>query len=312
MTNYKYKFSISTATHNGAATLPNVYQCLKEQTYKDFEWVIVDDGSTDNTEEVCKAFMAENVFPIKYQRLTKNGGKHVAVRTAIKIVEGQYLLGLDDDDTYFPNALEVFKKHWDALESRDDYDSFFEVRARVTTDGKTLYGKALPADVFDSNYNDMNYRYHYGPTEMIGCRKVEVQRTIAAVPDHFLFEEYCTNFSEGIRWSRAARKYKTRFVSDIVRYYHRGEQGRLSSSNRGGQSISRRYNSLVGEIYAQNEQRDLMLKYSKKRYLRNIFALSYHSVLLKRNAVRYIHSTMDKMLIILMYPCAYVLSVVRK
>ena len=49
---YKYKFTIFTPTYNREYTLPRLYSDLKKQTYKDFEWLIVDDGSTDNTEAV--------------------------------------------------------------------------------------------------------------------------------------------------------------------------------------------------------------------------------------------------------------------
>ncbi len=315
MNDYKYKFSVFTATLNGGSLLTNVYDCLKEQTFRDFEWVIVDDGSIDNTEAVCKKFIAENLFPIKYQKHEKNKGKHVAWRTAMTMMEGQYEIGADDDDTFPPNTLEIFKKHWDILEERADYDSFWEIRARVSTDkGKTIYGKPLPADVFDSNYNELNYKLHYGSAEMQGCRKVEVLRNEAAVPEHFIFDEYCTNFSEGIRWSRAARRYKTRFISDIVRYYNRDLSGRLTSTSNkgGGRSLSKTYNSLIGEIYAINEQRDLMLRYSPKRYLRNLLNLAYHSTLLRRSVFKYVESIVDKTLLCLTYPIAYAISIVRK
>lgn len=54
---------------------------------------------------------------------------------------------------------------------------------------------------------------------MDGCRKVEVLRNEVSVPDNFMFEDKCSNFPEGVRWTRAARKYKTRFVPNIVRTY---------------------------------------------------------------------------------------------
>ena len=100
----------------------------------------------------------------------------------------------------------------------------------------------------------------------------------AAVPNHFIFEDKCSNFGEGIRWSRAARKYKTRFISDVVRIYHRDVIGSLTASNKKQRSMKHTYNLFVYELYGIKERRDLMLKYDLKSYISTLLALSYHSL----------------------------------
>ena len=60
------KFTIFTPTYNRRELLKKLYGSLKNQVYKDFEWVIVDDGSTDGTEEAVKEFLSENILDIKY------------------------------------------------------------------------------------------------------------------------------------------------------------------------------------------------------------------------------------------------------
>ena len=69
--------TIFTPAYNRANLLPRLYDSLCRQTVKDFEWLIVDDGSTDNTEEVCKSFTGEG-FPVRYYR-KENGGKQRAI-----------------------------------------------------------------------------------------------------------------------------------------------------------------------------------------------------------------------------------------
>jgi len=61
-----YRFTVFTPTYNRAHTLPRVYESLKHQTFRDFEWLIVDDGSTDNTKELVEVWQKENLFPIRY------------------------------------------------------------------------------------------------------------------------------------------------------------------------------------------------------------------------------------------------------
>ena len=84
---YKYKFTIFTPTYNRAYILENLYNDLKKQTFKDFEWLIVDDGSTDNTKELIDRFINDNKIDIKYI-YKENGGKHTAINTGAKNAQG--------------------------------------------------------------------------------------------------------------------------------------------------------------------------------------------------------------------------------
>ena len=62
----EYRFSVFTSTYNRASLLKNVYNDLLNQTFKDFEWVVVNDGSSDETDSVIKGFIAERKIPILY------------------------------------------------------------------------------------------------------------------------------------------------------------------------------------------------------------------------------------------------------
>src|SRR6478735_4905926 len=63
---YQYRFTVFTPTYNRASLLPRVYESLKRQSYRDFEWLIVDDGSTDATRELVESWLAGSPFPIRY------------------------------------------------------------------------------------------------------------------------------------------------------------------------------------------------------------------------------------------------------
>lgn len=132
--------------------------------------------------------------------------------------------------------LEVFDSYWKQLEASSDYDNFWEVRTRARYENVKLVGQELPRPFFDSDYNDVNFKLKKG-CEMIGCRKVEVLRNEAAVPGRFLFEDKCSNFPEGVRWTRAARKYKTRFVPDITSTYTIGHDSLCVTPVGGGKKF---------------------------------------------------------------------------
>lgn len=103
--------SVITPTYNRAYILSKCYESLLKQTSKDFEWVVVDDGSTDSTEELVKSFVEENKIKIKYIK-QENGGKHIAHNTAVLHSDGELAVCLDSDDVLTEDAIEVALDYW--------------------------------------------------------------------------------------------------------------------------------------------------------------------------------------------------------
>lgn len=98
------KLTIFTPTYNRADKLNKVYNSLVKQDCIDFEWLIIDDGSSDNTEEVVNSFISEAPFIIRYFKKT-NGGKHTAHNMALELASGKYFMCLDSDDYLADNIL---------------------------------------------------------------------------------------------------------------------------------------------------------------------------------------------------------------
>lgn len=98
--------SILTATYNRGYCLHNLYRSLLEQTKYSFEWLIVDDGSTDETENLVRTWMKEQTpFPVRYIK-KENGGKHTALNVGIRQAFGRYVFIVDSDDTLTADAVE--------------------------------------------------------------------------------------------------------------------------------------------------------------------------------------------------------------
>lgn len=108
--------SVFTATFNRKNTLKRVYESLKNQTYSNFEWIIVDDGSADGTGEMVEAWKKENLFPIVYT-WKPNEGKHFTYNIAANLAKGKLFTSIDSDDELFPFSLERFKFYWENLNS---------------------------------------------------------------------------------------------------------------------------------------------------------------------------------------------------
>lgn len=135
-------FTVFTPTYNRAYILGKAYQSLVNQTFKDFRWVIVDDGSQDNTEELVNVWKQEAEIDILYIK-QENKGRFSAYNTAMPYFEGELVTFLDSDDRMKPEALEEFKKAW---EERDK--NFVPVPIGIIyymekQDGK-IHGNELP------------------------------------------------------------------------------------------------------------------------------------------------------------------------
>ena len=198
--------TILTPTYNRAILLDRLYQSLCQQTYQDFEWIVVNDGSKDNTDEVVQSFIAEkkiNIFYIKQE----NGGKHRVINRGVKEAKGELLFIADSDDMLPVNALENVSRTYEDI--KDDNAFAGVCGLDGTFEGKVI-GSGLPKDIIDST--SIAVRFKLGIT---GDMK-EVFRT--EVLKEFPFPEikgecFCP---EVLVWNRIATKYKLRFFNQII------------------------------------------------------------------------------------------------
>lgn len=108
--------TVITPTYNRADMLYNCYTSLKKQTNTRFQWMIVDDGSTDNTKEVVKKIFNENYLDIKYIR-KENGGKHTALNKGVEKVKTPLTVILDSDDIFTDTAIETIELYYNKYNS---------------------------------------------------------------------------------------------------------------------------------------------------------------------------------------------------
>jgi glycosyltransferase involved in cell wall biosynthesis len=99
-------FTVFTPTYNRALLLERLFQSLSRQTVRNFEWLIIDDGSTDNTESVVSDLVSKADFPVRYMKQT-NQGKHIAINTATENAHYDWILTIDSDDFLSETCLEI-------------------------------------------------------------------------------------------------------------------------------------------------------------------------------------------------------------
>lgn len=205
------RFTVFTPTYNRAQTLPRVHESLKRQTFNDFEWLVVDDGSTDNTRELIEGWQRERLFLIRYF-WQENAHKKSAFNRGVREARGELFVTLDSDDEAVPEALEILNRHWLAI-PESVRSGFTAVTGLCRDANGRIVGTRFPEDVFDSNSLEICYRYRV-TGEKWGFQRTDVLR------DFPFPEEVRGHLPEGVIWSAIAARYKTRFINEVLRIYH--------------------------------------------------------------------------------------------
>ena len=133
--------SVVTPTYNRANTLPRLYKSLAAQTNLNFEWVVVDDGSYDDTRELIAKLKNEAPFPVHYF-YKENGGAHTARNLGAQKAKGYLILNMDSDDTMPPDVVEFGLKTWGKLEDSENYAM---INGRSVYENGELVGKKFPS-----------------------------------------------------------------------------------------------------------------------------------------------------------------------
>ena len=205
-------FTVFTPTYNRARTLERVYASLRAQTFRDFEWLVVDDGSEDETPVLVSEWESVADFPIRYL-CQSNLGKAAASNRAVEEARGRLFLTLDSDDACVPHALERLKYHWDSIPD-EERTGFSGVTAVCVDQNGKLVGDEFPSSPLDSDSLEIRLRYKVRG-EKWGFQRTDVLRRFP-LP---MSDRGPMYIPEGLVWRRIARQYKTRFVNERLRIY---------------------------------------------------------------------------------------------
>jgi glycosyltransferase involved in cell wall biosynthesis len=114
---FKYKFTIFTPCYNSEKTLHRVFNSLMSQTidHSLFEWIVINDASTDNTHELIQEYIKKADFDINYIKLEKNQMLIKNYKLAIEKAQGELFIAIGHDDAFLEDTLEVFLNTWESF-----------------------------------------------------------------------------------------------------------------------------------------------------------------------------------------------------
>lgn len=289
MNNKNIILTVFTPAYNRAYSLPRTYESMRNQTCKDFIWLIVDDGSTDNTKGLVDNWMKEdNGFEIQYI-YKENGGMHTAHNIAYANIKTEINTCIDSDDAMPNDAVEKILNHWDKVKDKG-YAGIIALDADINT--KKVIGKGFPKGLTETTV------FGYYAKGGAGDKKL-IYRTdiINQYPEYPVFEgeKY---FSLAYKYRLIDQTYKMSVLDEIVCLVEYQSDG--STNN----MIRQYYRNPKGFA----EWRKIRMQYpdSKKR----VFIDCVHYVAESRIAgnKHYIKESPEKLLTILAVPAGFILE----
>jgi glycosyltransferase involved in cell wall biosynthesis len=285
-------FTVFTGTYNSQDVIDRVFKSVLQQEYKDFEWIIIDDNSSDDTPELVSAFIEQHPkLDIRLIQHQANTGVATSRKEALQLATGRYFVTWDHDDEQSPEQLSVFQKLWQQYDTETVGNIFAKMQDQQ---GNTL-GPLFPENPYLSDYIQLHNRYLRGNKskgrviEHHVCVKTAVYLEVL---DYYEKRPELTdgrNPNGGDIWSMLAYLgYQTICTNNTVRKYYIDELGRVSMTSHmkrkdGAKRIL--YNKLLWVNYFDTRLpiTELPMK------LRNIFAAAMYAYLSKTRFSSLLH-----------------------
>lgn len=140
--------TILTPTYNRVHTLQRLYESLEEQSDKSFQWLVVDDGSTDETKELINTLSVKSSFKVEYV-FKENGGKHTAINLGVEEIDTPLVFIVDSDDYLIEDAIEVILNKWSIYRDDPSIGSFWYL---ISDPKGKIIGEEFPENEFVSTY----------------------------------------------------------------------------------------------------------------------------------------------------------------
>lgn len=147
--------TILTPTYNRVHTLPRAFESLQNQTFKDFEWLVIDDGSTDKTKELVEEFQKVSDFQIRYYH-QENQHKFLTFFRGIDLAEGKYFSPLDSDDALPKDSMEILVNTWESINANQN---IVFVSTLCEDQFGNIVGDHFPESPLICTIFDMRYKY---------------------------------------------------------------------------------------------------------------------------------------------------------
>lgn len=226
ISDFEYRFTVFTPVYNRANTLHRVFDSLNKQTFKDFELIIINDGSTDNSHEEISKHLKNVTFKATYINNKANKHKMACLIQGISMARGEFFLPFDSDDECTEDALQVFHERYNDI-PENLKDSISSVTCLCKNQFGKLVGEKFNTDPFySSTFNNILINRY--KLEKWGFTKTEILKGVKIDP--YLYSR--GYIPEGVIWTLLSKLgYKTMYINEVLRVYYLDTGNSITGQN---------------------------------------------------------------------------------
>jgi glycosyltransferase involved in cell wall biosynthesis len=299
-------FTVFTPTYNRQEYLQLVYESLnKQKLFHLFEWLIIDDGSTDNTSQFIKKIKKKSNFNINYFYQT-NQGKHIAHNHAISKANGELVIFLDSDDQLLPNSISYLHRIW-KKKNKKQKKEIAGFLGHCVDHNKKIIGSKW------KHKSENEYLHFLIFYDLIVGEKIPIYRL--DILKNFLFPKLINDkikfIPEGFVWLEISKYYKIQMLDLPIRIYNINTPGSLMSATK------TYYSNPKGKKLLFDKLGEFLDIYKFKRFkysLKIIIIISLLNIINKEKLFKFKkrYSTTLKFLFIITLPISFLKSLIEK
>jgi len=292
----EYRFTIFTPCYNSEKFIHRVIESLEAQTYNDFEWLVINDASEDDTLNILQKYADVASFPVRIINNPKNKMLYYNYNLAFEQAKGELMVFAGHDDRFHAESLDTFNSIWEQSSNESTAAIWCECQDQFGN----LVGVPFPEQITISDYFEMFPKYIY-KQERFACTRTDILRS-------FKFDLDGERTGEFFLWANIGLKFKTIYINKILRTYYIEDNNPDALTKRSREDIAIKvYISYLDwiNLYLERIKRNIVLK------LRFHFALAFYGILSDQKpieVIRSIHKTKSRIIVCLLYPLAYLRS----
>lgn len=213
-------FTVFTSTYNRKHTIDRVWDSLINQTNKNFEWIVIENGSEDNIKPLLEDYKSKADFEVRivYQ---DNQGRFMAFNKAVDMARGELFVPADSDDSFDYNTIDRFSEIWSQYKS----DNISGINVLCKYEDGTIVGDKYPTEGI-STYTDILYK-HKVSGEKWGCVRVDILRKYKfpiitdtkILPDSYI-------------WAKIGFNYEAVYINEPLRLYYLDAGNQLTTNKK--------------------------------------------------------------------------------
>ena len=247
------EISVITPTRNRVSTLHRVFKSLEKQTFKNFEWIVCDDASRDETIELLKKYKKKAKFNIRIFYHKIRAGKPKIDNFCLKKAKGKFVVYADSDDGFKKNSFKDFVNEWKKIPYKKKLKIFAIISRCLSPNGKPLEPKLNIKDKSVS-YTDLIYNYNKNTEKWLFINKKILSK--------YKFLEIDFYVPEGLIWNKISLNYNVWVLDNCYRIFYSDTQNSITHSQK--------INYPIGQLKSIEVSIKKKLVKKDKRYLVNL------------------------------------------